>query len=603
MLVDDAIRQALALYQQGNLQAALRDCAEAMPHSSPSDDLQPLYGALLAEAGAWREARVVLEAHLQVAPQNGDAWGNLGNVLRALGEVSSSIEAFRRAINVNPTNGMAHLNLALACLDVGQNREAHQHAMYALAQGVTLPETYIVLGVACREFNELGDAERHLCRAVALAPENATAYNHLGVIQRRLSKHEAAQISFERALVLVPDHREAIANLADLHEASNRLDEARSAAEKALALGDDAIASLALARIERRSGQFQSGISRLVELLPKAHAAKYQQDIAFELGRLHDAVGNYDDAFRCFTSGNRIAREKLLARRPGEGVNLDDMAWLKDVFNPEKVQNWQSIAVDDGYQDPIFLVGFPRSGTTLLEQVLDAHPGLQALDEKPAVEQLRQAVAQLLGGYPDALDTLTEVQVRALRGTYFETVSKFLKLDADARLVDKYPFNLARLGLIQRIFPNARFILALRHPCDVCLSCFMQNFTLNDGMVGFHSLESTAAIYDRVMALWIKQLPLFQPKVYVLRYENLVEDFRGEIEQLLKFLGLPWTDAVLEYAQHAMQRGKINTPSYHQVVRPIYKDAMFRWRRYNQHFTKAMPLLAPWLQRFGYDPS
>lgn len=600
MFIEQAIRQAIELYQQGDVQAALRVCAGALPDVAAGSDFQPLYGALLAEAGSFHDAHTVLEAYLQVVPQNAEAWSNFGNVLRALGQGMAAVSAFNRALNLNPNDGLTHLNLAMACLDVGQNREARGHATTAHRLGVELPETFVVLGIACRELEALGDAEEMMLRAVALAPRHVEALNHLGVIQRQAGKHDEAQISFERVTALAPDHKEANANLADLHESANRLDEARRAAEKALAQGVDELAALALARIERREGQVPTGISRLVALWSNVQVVSRRQEIAFELGRLNDTAGNSDEAFRWLTLANQIARDNWLARHPGNSVSLDDMSWLKDEFNHEHVMNWKPLQVDDGRQDPIFLVGFPRSGTTLLEQVLDAHPGLQALDEKPAVEFMRLAVEQLPGGYPDALDTLTESQVLTLRDGYFSTVAKYLKLEPNARLVDKYPLNMVRLGIIQRIFPNARFILALRHPCDVCFSCFMQNFTLNDGMVGFHSLESTAAIYDRVMALWERQVPLFQPNVHVLRYEDLVEDFQGEIEQLLSFLDLPWTDAVLDYAQHAIRRGMITTPSYHQVVRPIYKDSKFRWLRYGGYFSDALPLLEPWLQRFKY---
>jgi len=156
------------------------------------------------------------------------------------------------------------------------------------------------------------------------------------------------------------------------------------------------------------------------------------------------------------------------------------------------------------------------------------------------------------------------------------------------------------VGLILRVFPAARFIVAVRHPCDVCLSCFMQDFKMNDVTANFVTLEETAFLYAEVMGLWQHYVRVLPHAYHVVRYEDVVDDFRTETRRLLQFLDLDWDDAVLDYAEHARRRGMITTASYHQVIEPIYRRARYRWRRYARQLEPAIRVLRPHIEYFGY---
>jgi Sulfotransferase family len=155
--------------------------------------------------------------------------------------------------------------------------------------------------------------------------------------------------------------------------------------------------------------------------------------------------------------------------------------------------------------------------------------------------------------------------------------------------------------LIWRVFPDAKFILAVRHPCDVCLSCFMQNFALNQAMATFYSLESTAALYAKVMGLWQQYVQKLPIRYHRIRYEDLVSNFEHETRRLLDFLEVGWDDAVLQHTEHARKRGTISTPSYHQVTQPIYQHAKYRWKRYAKQLESVMETLQPYIEYFGYE--
>jgi len=272
---------------------------------------------------------------------------------------------------------------------------------------------------------------------------------------------------------------------------------------------------------------------------------------------------------------------------------------LQRTFTAAWVSTWTPPAPYEG-PTPVFLIGFPRSGTTLLDQILDAHPGLTTLEEKPAVDVVRHAVAAMPGGYPSALAGLDAAAISRLREVYFHEVARYADPAAPGRtLVDKMPLNTIDVGLIARLFPNARLLLALRHPCDVVLSGFMQAFKPNPAMVQFTSLARSATFYAEVMGLWRQYEAVLPLTVLPVRYEDLVVDVEGETRRILEFLGLPWNDAVLQYAERAKSRA-IATPSYHQVVQPIYTRSVGRWRRYREAFEAVLPLLQPSIEAFGY---
>jgi len=248
-------------------------------------------------------------------------------------------------------------------------------------------------------------------------------------------------------------------------------------------------------------------------------------------------------------------------------------------------------------------VAFPRSGTTLLEQALDAHPLLQSMDEQPYLVRATDDLSALGVRYPAALGELTPSTLDDLRRQYWHRVRQRVQLPAGIRLVDKMPLNMVLLPLIRRLFPNARVVLAIRHPADTILSCFLQQFNAPGLAMMCRDLPALAASYSQVFGFWYSQAPLLQPASYELQYESLVTGFEAELRKLADFLQLPWHEAMLEPEAHARAKGYISTPSYAQVVRPISASSVGRWQNYRSHFLPILPELNPWLERWGYSVS
>ena len=226
------------------------------------------------------------------------------------------------------------------------------------------------------------------------------------------------------------------------------------------------------------------------------------------------------------------------------------------------------------------------------------HPGAVVMEEQPPLN----IVEREIGGIA-ALAEFDAEAVRRFRRRYFEEVDKVSALDGGKILVDKSPLFLYRAPLIRRLFPRAKFILALRHPCDVVLSCYMSNFRLNSGMSNFLRLGDAAEFYDACFSHWRAASAIFPPNVHTVVYERLIDNVEAELDPLLDFLGLEQNSEMLDHRATARSRGLITTASYSQVAEPIYKRASGRWKHYRVHLESVLDKLAPWAEDFGYgDP-
>jgi Sulfotransferase family len=306
-------------------------------------------------------------------------------------------------------------------------------------------------------------------------------------------------------------------------------------------------------------------------------------------------VKDFDGAFAAYEHMNEIGRadpslpeERAAAYRAGIRRQYEQLT-------PQWAASWNPAAVDDR-PSPVFLVGFPRSGTTLLDTILMSHPLVEVLEEEPTLKN----ATDLLGGF-EALADVSNEKLKAARDLYFETAQSRTPLAPGHLLIDKNPLAMNSVPAIRRLFPDARIILAIRHPCDVVLSCFVTNFKLNDGMANFLRLDTAAELYDLSFRYFERARDVLQPPVHTIIYENIVADRDRELRPLFDLLALDWHDSVLQHEETARSRGHIKTASYAQVVEPIYTRSAGRWQNYREHLQPVIPVLMPWAEKFGYE--
>jgi hypothetical protein len=225
------------------------------------------------------------------------------------------------------------------------------------------------------------------------------------------------------------------------------------------------------------------------------------------------------------------------------------------------------------------------------------------MDEQPFLLKALGDVIDGGIGYPVKLGSLTAQDLDGIRARYWGRAQKKVSLLAGERLVDKNPLNMLLLPLIRRLFPNACIIVAIRHPCDVLLSCFLQDFRAPELALLCRDLTTLANAYSRTFGFWYSQWPLLRPRSYELRYEELAADFAAAVGKVCEFLQLPWHEAVLAPGERARAKGFISTPSYSQVLEPVNTRSVGRWKHYERHFSAVLPILMPWIERFGYAVS
>jgi tetratricopeptide (TPR) repeat protein len=554
-------------------------------------ELLRLKGWLLQSRGRSGEAAACYEQIVAANPADWEIWNNLGNARGASGDSAGAIEALDRARRLRPDVAPIHLNYAMSLAGAGRLEECLEPYATAARLDPADPAPPLALGSLLRLLGRHREALEPLGRAAALAPREAEAQLELGRAHAGLGQLDEAELAYRRALQLQPGLDLAYLELGIVLERGNNLAGLGPLLREAEAQGipADSLAYLHALAL-REEGRIEEALAAARRSPAEAEPARR----ALLIGKLADRAGDAAAAFEAFREANSIASEEpAAAAADAEGYRRRVEA-MTALVSPAWAAGWTP-AEPVSRPSPVFLVGFPRSGTTLLDTVLMGHPAIEVLEEEPILQRVEDA----LGGL-ERLPGLAASEISRLRAVYFDEMDRLVPDSAGRTVVDKLPLNLLAAPLIHRLFPDAHILFAQRHPCDVVLSCFMQSFVPNDAMANFLDLDDAASLYDLVLTFWDRCRAVLPLNVHVVRYEALVEDLEGEARSLLDFLGLPWDPAVLDHQRTAKARGTISTPSYSQIIQPIYREASGRWERYRAQMAPVLPILAPWALRLGY---
>lgn len=583
------------LIDDGRDEDALAIAASELAASDKSLRIARYRGFLAQKLDKFEEAVKAYEIVLAKAPDDFECLNNIGNAKAGLGDHAGAIEVLRRAVEIDQGAAPTRINLATALIALGRDDEAEAVLQKAAADFPTDSHPSYQLYVLYKSQQKQKEALSAIENAAARDPNVAGMQLKLAIeygIERRTAEAERA---FRRAIELNPLETDAYLGLAIQYEHTNREEDFAPLIELARrnGLSDGHLAFIEALEL-RRLGKFDEGLARL-EAVPKdveaIRAVHIRATLLERMKRTDEAFANFCESNRLMseTPTDPLARaEKLRAALEGELALL----------TPSWRDGWREADVRDGRADPVFLIGFPRSGTTLLDTILMGHPDTVVMEEQPPLNRVEEEFGDIA-----LLPALDADRIAAARLRYFEEVEKIQPLPPGKLLIDKSPLFLYRAPLIYRLFPRARIILALRHPCDVILSCFMSNFRLNSAMANFLRLEDATAFYDLTFRHWSKSRGLLPLNVHTVVYEELVEDVGAVVDPLLDWLGLERNSDMLDHQKTAKSRGLITTASYSQVTEPIYKRAAGRWLRYRRHLQPAIDALAPWAVEFGYgDP-
>lgn len=558
--------------------------------------------------GETEKAALALEKALALKPDFPDALSMLGIVRHRQGRFPEAVKCLNEALRQRPGHPDYLNNLGFVLLASRRPAQALPFLQQAVAGQANFGEALVNLGRALHQLGRDDEAIEVFTKAGEIDRKVAAIPVNLGISLHALGRSDDAEQAYKRALELAPDNALALANLATLYESTNRLEAAEKTARRGLALvPEDPFLNLVMAKCERRAGDLAVACQRLQDLIESSDDKKWHQALAYELARSEDRAGHPDKAMAAARNANNLALDHW--RSLGESDNSYNQ--MVKAFAEHTaggwIEGWRPLSPGQGDRlAPVFLVGFPRSGTTLLDTIIGSHPDYLVLEEKPALERIRLQLEHAPGGFFAAVSALDEEGRSALVDSYWRDAENMLgEAIGQRRLLDKLPLNIVLLPLIARLFPDARIIVMLRHPADACLSCFFQEFDYlrATAMTNFFTMQDTVRFYDDVMRLWQgyeTRLPL---AVFKLRYEDLVEDIECETRRLFEFLDSPFNPVVLEFHSQSAARRTIDTPSYHQVSQPLYSSSVYRWRRYAKQLRPWLEQLLGWADIHAYQRS
>jgi tetratricopeptide (TPR) repeat protein len=568
-----------------------------------------LLGLILQNRGELAEAIALSEKAVRIDPGFADALANLGRAQRAAGMATEAAASARSAIALDPELAEAHLVLGRALLDLGDNAPAADACRIAMRLDPALVDAHSNLGTSLRRLGDFAGAVQAFSKAFALSPLDGTIASATGIAFSEMNEHQDAVRWHETAVALQPGDASAWSGLAVGLSRAQKIPEAIEACRKALEIAPDKANlwtllgsdTAALGRFDEAAGYHEralridpsctearrelAAIGRLTQgtdereklsavLRDTGHLVRDRIAAGFALGTEYDRLGEYDTAFEAFAFANRLARGML--EHEGKGFDRqgfrEAMDWLIQHYTGGSIaamMQWGNPS-----ERPVFVVGMPRSGTTLVEQIASSHPLVHGAGERKDVPR----ILEIVSGGPRNVIPMNWDKAAIINETA-AYIDRLQSLNPTAeRIIDKLPDNVQGLGQISVLFPRARVIICRRDLRDVGLSCHVQRFA--EGMPWTHDLADCAfraRQIDRIVAYWKTTVPLRMLEVH---YEELVGDLEGQSRRLIDFLGMPWDPACLAF--HENERS-VMTASRWQVRQPLYTSSVGRWRNYRKH--------------------
>jgi Tfp pilus assembly protein PilF len=515
----------------------------------------------------------------------------------------------RRRLNAPPLVDAPsrRVDAAQSLWNSGQRADALSLLAEAARQEPNNVRTYVMSARAYAEAFDFERMDRMHAKLIQRAPRHPGVHHYIGETYTMLKLPERALTSFREAARSPGAGPPTWMELASLCERAHQLDEAEELIERTIQAGFDLpLVSLVRARIERRqqrSGQAEVTLRELIARLPadSEWACQAWSDIAL----IKDDAGDYAAAIEAIEHCKQTQR--LHEARPwaaSEKLHAQ-MRELFQTLSRDDLLRWRDQTAESPVERVALLTGFPRSGTTLLEQLLDAHPDLVSSEERDFVGKETMHSLTAGRGNTPLLEALNDRSIDILsadRQHYLRAMEYFLGESIRGRMhLDKNPsYNLV-LPLMLRLFPETRLIVALRDPRDVVLSCYLRHLPLNAISVCFLDVVRTAEKYAIDMNAWLKIRELSAAPWCEIRYEDTVADAAGQALKALDTLGLPWNDGVLKYRDRLADTKRVTSPSYEAVAQPIYTRAVGRWKNYERLLEPALARLEPFIREFGYE--
>ncbi|KAA0068251.1 tetratricopeptide repeat-containing sulfotransferase family protein [Rhodanobacter sp. T12-5] len=602
----------ISAYDAGDMEQVI-----ALGESAAETDEPALLWRGLAQyaCARYRQAANTFASLTRMRPQVSAYWNNLGLACRQDGDMAGAEHAFKTALSLVPDDAELHYNIGLLHLQQRHWVLAKHALMDAVRLSPQFIEARLQAAHACYVGGDNDGQQAMLAGAADWPAQSGEQALSLAAMLSAQGELDIALDTLDRAQL--PDGPAAgimrlriAAQRSALYERSNQLDRALEQLRQVpldvldqLPADDDARAEgwSAHAALSMRNADYATAAALYRRMLTLNLDDQHRASAAFGLATASSRMNQHDAVWPALQTAHaaqlNIAQDIVPELMRPDSMPLQMVTRLVERAAHE---DWKPLPASRVGQQPVFVVGFPRSGTTLLEQMLDAHPDFRSMDERAFIHDLIEAMEMTGQCYPQDLASLTPDDADQLRAVYFRRVEQVVPDLGTRRLVDKNPLNMLCLPMIMRLFPQARIILCLRHPCDVLLSCYMQSFRSPAFMVLCSSLQRLAHGYVQAFEQWQRQVEVLAPNVLEWRYESVVSHFDDNVARLGQFLDIHDASPMARFSEHAQSKPFISTPSYAQVIQGISSKAVGRWQAYRQWFEPVLPILHPVMHRLGY---
>ncbi|MDA8905988.1 tetratricopeptide repeat protein [Candidatus Thioglobus sp.] len=543
------LNEVMRFYSSGKLQEAL-SANQLLIKNFPNDPLLlNISGACYSEIGPIESAIKSFKKAITLNPNYAEAHYNLGVAFQRTRQIDEAIECYEEAINIKHTYPSAHNNLGLVALERGNIDSAIKSFEWAVAYNPEYAEAHNNLGAAFQELNQFDAAIKHYKKAVAINPEYAQAFNNLGISSESIGLKVEALTYYEKAIAIKFDFTEAHFNLSGV----------------------------------KKYIESDIQISTMKSLLSSSNLDQSGQIfINFALAKVNDDLGNKDVLFKFLNEGNRLRKDQL-----NYSINEHHTkhSLIKKISSPSLPSINNDSLDDEKFKRPIFIVGMPRSGTTLVEQIISNHHAVYGADELSTISELTASVLE--DSSFQAKNGLNEEYFLSMRKQYLHSLSSF-NINEDI-ITDKWPLNFQYIGFILTAFPEAKIIHLKRDARAVCWSIYKHYFSGkgNGWAYNFDDLASFYASYSDLMNFWHE---LFPDKIYDINYEKLTTNQKDETKNLLEYCDLDWDDNCLNFYTNTRA---VKTASASQVRKKMYQGSSENWKNYEEHIQSLLKGLSP----------
>lgn len=525
------------------------------------------------ESGDYNKTKQFALSLTESFPKHNFAWKILFIALKKTGKISESLTSCKKIVEITPQDAIAHYNLGNTYRELAKFSKAEESYKKAISLKKNFSEAYYNLGIVLKNNSKLEDAEKCYKQAIHLKPDFAEAYNNLGTVLENLGKLNESEINYRKAIALKPNFPETYNNLGTNLEQQGKLNDAKKYFEKAILINPGFANAHRQLSLIKKFDKYDDHFDLIQKLyLDKNISDQNLCHVNFSLAKIHEDLENYEKAFKHFKEGNHI-QKKIIKYNIDKDVQLFDQIKLN--FKKKNATKIQLIKNDI---TPIFIIGMPRSGTTLVEQIISSHSKITGLGELPFVSQFGFSIVKGLSEY-------SKDSISKFRDNYLEKLRHLA--NGNLHISDKMPQNFLYIDLIVASFPEAKILHVKRNPAAVCWANYKQWFRSKD--LGYsYSIDDIIEyhrLYEDLMKFWNKH---FKNIIYEVDYEALTINYEDEIKKLIKYLGLDWEEACLSPEENDRN---VSTASNIQIRNKIFKGSSQKWKKYKPFLKGALDSL------------